>query len=131
VTTALADEPLIVKREWPWGLAFVHDSAWSEPAPTGWLEDDAVVTTRGEIIAKILHQVDGEATLQVSLVPPVGLTLVRQCELDIPSGMLLVSDAAKERVDRVVLTPGLWDATVWTDRAESPTRVAICLSPKG
>ena len=121
--------PLLVSREWPWGLAFVRDSIWTEPVPTGWLATDPAVATRGEIVIKILHQVDGKATLEISLLPPAGLTLVGEYEIDLPSGTVVVGDPGQEQIETANVDPGSWNATVWMDYPEHATRAVICLRP--
>ena len=121
------DHPVVVTREWPWGLAFIGDSAWSERVPVDWLKDDPMFASDGEIVVKIQHQVDGEASVEVGLEEPTGCSLLRRVELEIPSGRLFVADAGLERVDEVSLPAGHWQATVWVDRTEKPSRVVVSL----
>jgi hypothetical protein len=127
----VADLPLVVTREWPWGLAFVRDSAWAEPPARGWVREHPVSAQEGQIVAKILHEVDGEATLEVSRIPPEGLLLVHECDVAFPSGVAVVSDAGQLRMDKVALRPGVWSAAVWMDDVESARRVVISLRRRG
>lgn len=118
---------MVIRREWPWGLAFIRDSGWTEPVPIEWVDQDLVLARGGEIVAKILHQTDGEATVEVTLTPPSGLVFVSRCVLDVPSGTLVVTDAAEEQIVQVSVAAGRWDASVWMDRADHPSRIALVL----
>jgi hypothetical protein len=120
-----ANGPLIITREWPWGLAFVRDSGWSDHPES--IDGRSVVAMRGELVTKILHLVDGAATLELTLASPDGLMLVHEGDLEIPSGVLEITDAAEQRVDTVDVPSGTWRAAVWVNDTDSPTRVVIHL----
>ncbi len=120
---------LIVTRPWPWGLVWVRDSSWPE-APPQVDGQHAVYATHTEIGIQILHEVDGEATVEIAEVAPQGLQEIWTGEIGIPSGTLVVTDSGEERVDRLALHPGEYLASVFVDDVTFPERVVVAISPR-
>lgn len=92
-----------------------------------WIEHQSLFADEGQIVVKIQHQVDGPASLELSLEEPDGCRLLSRADVAIPTGRLRVTDAGLEHVDEVTLAPGRWRAAVWVDRTENPSRVVVSL----
>jgi hypothetical protein len=118
--------PVEVRWRWPWGLALVHDSEWSGPPPS--LEDGPVATSSGELVLAVQHEQEGGATIQLALDEPTDLVRVAHAVIEVPSAVLAVSDALKDRSTRVRIGAGLWKATVWMDEPKYATRIVISLA---
>jgi len=116
-------------REWPWGLVFFSDASTRDrPPPTGGPE--VVVGTRYELISRISHTIDGEATAEVWLGGlPDDLRCVYSSVHEFPSGTLEVTDAAKESVKSSPIDPGPWDCRVYVDDDTNPLHVVLALTP--
>ena len=117
------------QREWTWGLVFFSDGSTRDaPPPTGGPE--VVVGTRNELISRISHAIDGEATAEVWLGdPPEDLRCVYSSVNEFPSGTLEVTDAAKESVVSISVDPGPWDSSVYVDDDMNPLLVVLVLTP--
>lgn len=87
---------LIVKREWPYGLAYFGDPESTEELPE--LNDLGVSPGRTQIGVSVLHEVDGEATAEVWFGPVdvEGQTCVYDGEFATESGEIALSDAPAE-----------------------------------
>jgi hypothetical protein len=89
-----------------------------------------VVGTRNELISRISHAIDGEATAEVWLGdPPEDLRCVYSSVNEFPSGTLEVTDAAKESVVSISVDPGPWDSSVYVDDDMNPLLVVLVLTP--
>jgi hypothetical protein len=90
---------------------------------------DAVVSAGTALAAKILHEVDGEASVEVTLGSPDSTDLheVFEGPLTLASGQLVVGDAGSEETETLILDPGAYVAQVLVDDVEFPTRVVIGL----
>ena len=79
--------------------------------------------------AKILHEVDGEALVELTLgIPdPTGLHEVFEGPLTLSSGQVVVGDAGNEVTDTLSIDPGPYVAQVLVDDVEFPTRMVIGL----
>jgi hypothetical protein len=117
------------RQEWPWGLVLIGDPADQEPLPSTFGDAD-VISTKATIICKILHQVDGEATVEVMLdgAERGDLVLVYEGNLALVSGEVVVTDAARERAEVGVVPPGDYRVRVWVSERGSPALVAVGLN---
>lgn len=113
-------------RTWPWGLVLISDSGSEELLPESW--DGVVVAVSTSIAVRILHAVDGEATAEVWVGHvPDGLILVHEGEMDIPTGIIEVSDAAGDRIDSAAVATGTHPVRIYVDNEVHPERVVVAL----
>jgi hypothetical protein len=116
------------QRLWPWGIAVVGDPDDHEPVPTEFGES-ALLATNGSVIFRIQHEIDGNATVEVTLGDPAdGLTLIHEGKMSLPAGDLLVSDAGREQQSLAHVPPGRYRLRVWVDEQPEPTQVVIALA---
>lgn len=118
--------PVRTTLRWPWGLAIVHDSAWNEPPPPA-PKADPFSATAGEILLAIQHEQEGEATVEFRANRPSDLALTAEIALDVPTGIVELTDVLKERVVTLRVGPGRWRVAVFMDEPKSATHVAIVL----
>jgi hypothetical protein len=117
-----------MRRGWPWGLAFLRDAESSDPLAR-WTDTATAQGTRTEIAAAILHEIDGQATAEVWLgEAPDGLVEVHEQELDVPSGAVVLGDAADEQTTWVAIPAGVWRARVLVDNEHHSELVVFVLA---
>ena len=88
-----------------------------------------MVSTGTAFAAKVMHEVDGEALVEVTLGDPDATDLhpVFEGPLTVASGQVVVGDAGGEETESLILDPGHYVAQVLVDDVEFPTRVVIGL----
>jgi hypothetical protein len=116
---------LRAQRAWPWGLIVITDPTTRDELPQ--LGEESALAGRSTIVARILHEVDGEALGEMRIGPAPALTPVLTATIDFPSGTVAMTDAAFETTAEATLDPGEWIATVSVDDAVYPTHVFISL----
>lgn len=94
---------LTVRREWPWGLAFIGDPDAADPIP---------------------DTLGGPATVTVQDSLPDDLTLAYDGLLTLPAGRLVVTDPADGQPRHATVSPGTWRS----GSTPTPRRIPKALS---
>jgi hypothetical protein len=126
----VVDEGRQLRGRFPWGVLLVTDDVSSEPIPD-WAGNDAQVTrSRTAVVIKVLHEIDGAATVRL-LRERSSTERVVICDatIDVPSGKLRVSNATADQAMTVDVAPGPVSLRICGDRARDPTSVDIVLLP--
>ncbi|WP_141846865.1 hypothetical protein [Lapillicoccus jejuensis] len=121
---------LLVRRDWPWGLTVMGDPSSREQVPS-LLDDRGVAAARSIVVARIQHEVDGEATAEVWVGRcPDELTCVYEGEFVTASGVVTLADAAHDDAKQLDATVGRYALRVLVEEVEFPERVVFELTPE-
>ncbi len=113
----------------PWGVLLLTDEGSTEEIPT-WASDEEQVThSATAAVVRVMHQEEGDVTVRV-LDDDAGARggLAFKGVLDLPSGVLKVSDAMGEAMLRLQLERGLIGVVIYTDAAVEATRVDVVVT---
>ena len=84
-----------IRRPWPWGLVLVSDATSRDRLPTSM----GAVSAGTALVVRVLHEVDGQALVELTLGDPGSTDLhqVFEGSLLLVSGQLLIGDAGASR----------------------------------
>lgn len=116
-----------MRRAWPWGLVLVSDAESKEPVPNAF-DEAAVLGGSSFVVCRILHEVDGEATAEIWLERhPTDMACVYEGPFVVPSGRLLLTDAAQQHPVEVPVEREKRRVRVYVDDADHPELVIVSL----
>ena len=119
---------LSIRRPWPWGLVLVSDALSRDPLPTS-MGAEAVVSAGTALAARVLHEVDGDALVEVTLGDPgpTDLHKVFEGPLLVASGQVVIGDAGGERTETIKVQPGPYLVRIFVDDRDQPSRLVVAL----
>lgn len=99
--------------ECPWGLLLVTDERSTEEIPSWTSDAELVAAAPSAMVVRVRHQQEGSVSVFLGADDPgAELTQVFTGELELESGVLVVSDALGDSKLRAEYEPGRWRVSV-------------------
>lgn len=117
-----------LRSPFQFGVLLVTDSASTDPIPSWTTPDEQVTSTRSALVMRVLHADEGECTVKVwDDDKDVSGRLAYSGSIEVPSGVLRISDALGSVASELALDPGLYAIEIFADAAVEATSVHVVL----
>jgi len=129
-----ANERLLATLELgcPWGVLLITDDESIESIPSWASNEEQVTSTSSSLVARVMHQDDGEVVVRVwDGDGALGGSVSFSGEIQIDSGRLRISDALGQAAVIVVVAAGRHRVELYSNSAVEASEINLVLDPVG
>ena len=121
-----------LELECPWGVLLITDDESTESIPSWASDEEQVTSTPSALVARVMHQDDGEVVVRVwDGDGAFGGSVSFRGEIQIDSGRLRISDALGQVAVVVVVANGRHRVDLYSNSAVEASEINLVLDPVG
>ena len=118
-----------LRAEFPWGLLLVTDASSTDAIPSWATPEEQVTSAASALVVRVRHGDEGECAVMVwndEKEASGGLAFAGS--IDVPSGILRISDALGNAITELAVEPGQHPVQIFADSAVEASTINLDLA---